>query len=584
MRLVPNLLKLFGSHRRARGQRRGCRFLLCGGMALVVFAPSPGRTQPTETADMVLLNGKVLTVDSKNTVAQAVAIKGERILAVGSTSEIRKLADKKTSVVELNGRTVIPGLIDSHIHAVRDGLSYSTRVDLEGAKTIADVLAALRNQARQEKPGQWILVNGGWHQDQLAEHRAPTQAELDLAAPDHPVVVVHQFDFFVLNRLAMQALNISRAEDVAPLKLELDARGEPTGVVTIAGNSAYMSKVMGKIPNPDAEDGVTGTLAYFRALNRVAITGFTSDDSVSGENYQALFNVWRQGRLTVRVRLNLMTREKADGKELADIRQALQLTPPLWGDNTLRILGLGEIITWGMYDGNYLYDLPPRTAAAKKVALDFALWAAQNGYPIEVHSARDETTKAYLDVFEEVNKTVPIAPLRWKIAHCEDCSVESLRRMKALGMGWNVQDRMYFGGDTYIAKRGAALALQSPRVQTASRMGIVVSGGTDATVIAPYNPFISLRWFITGKTLLGRATRGASELPSRAEALRFYTINSAWTSFEERERGSLEAGKLADLAVLDRDYMTVPEDDIGNIKSLLTMVGGEIVFADKPFN
>jgi predicted amidohydrolase YtcJ len=283
----------------------------------------------------------------------------------------------------------------------------------------------------------------------------------------------------------------------------------------------------------------------------------------------------------LRVRFDLMSQHR--GKEFADLKDLTQMLPPRFGDDKLRFLGLGEVPIWGMHDGslNVLKPFNP-SAEAKQHLLELASWAAQHAYTVHIHASSDHSASQILDIFEQINKTTPIAKLRWQIAHIEDASDDTLRRMKALGMGWAVQDRLYYGGE-YIKSHGEKTLRRAPPIVTAMRMGLVVSGGTDAIAVSPYNPFLSLYWELTGKTVSGAATRAAAEIPSRVDALQTYTINGAWMSFEEGDRGSLAPGKLADLAVLDRDYLSVPVEDVAKTQSLLTLVGGHAVYAAGPF-
>jgi predicted amidohydrolase YtcJ len=271
------------------------------------------------------------------------------------------------------------------------------------------------------------------------------------------------------------------------------------------------------------------------------------------------------------------------GTELADVKNLTQFLPPRFGDDWLRFNGPGEVPIWGMLDGSATAKPFTPKPGAKEALLEFASWAAERGYPLQIHASQDASARQILDVFEAVDKKTPIGKLRWIIIHIEDASDETLRRMKALGVGYAVQDRLFFAGDDYVKLRPAEVIRRAPPIVTAMRMGLVVSGGTDALAISSYNPFVSLRWFLDGKTVSGAATRDPSELPSRIEALRIYTKNSAWMTFEEDQRGSLEVGKFADLAVLDRDYMTVPIAEIAMTESVLTMVGGRIAYAAGPY-
>ena len=544
-------------------------------------------THPVDVAypDTLLVGGKIVTVDPNATVAEALAILNGRISAIGSSAEIRRLAGPLTSIVELGGRTVIPGLIDSHLHAIRDGRTFGVRPDWSGVSTLKQALDTIRAAGRKTPPGTWIIVIGGWDPYQFVEKRSPTSQELDEAAPDHPVYVQQLYDFAVLSRRAMQALHITAQTAIPPAgKVEVDARGEPTGVVRADGNVATLAGLERRLPEPSFEQQVDSTRVYFRELNRVGITGILDgggSDFVPAQ-YHPLFALWRRGGLTLRVRYDL-TSPNPD-TELSDIKTFTQLLPPRFGDDWLRFNGPGEIVIWGMHDGSATAKAFTPSPEAKDALLKFAHWAGSNGYPLHIHASQNSSAEQILDVFEQVNQASPIAPLRWAIIHIEDASDETLRRMMALGVGYAVQDRLYFAGDDYAKLRPAETLRRAPPVVTAMKMGIKVSGGTDALAISSFNPFVSLRWFLDGKTITGATTRSPDQLPSRLDALRIYTLNGAWMTFDENERGSLELGKLADLAVLDRDYMTVPIKDIGVIESVLTMVEGRIVYAADPFH
>ncbi len=253
------------------------------------------------------------------------------------------------------------------------------------------------------------------------------------------------------------------------------------------------------------------------------------------------------------------------------------MLPMGFGDNWLKFNGIGERITWAMNNN----DNPG--AADKAKYYEIAKWAAERGMALTMHWSRDASVDHLLSLFESLNKEVPIKDLRWSIAHLNDASEKSLQRMKALGMGWTVQDAMYFDGENFQRQNGTEAARRAPPVNTAKRIGVPVGAGTDAHRVASYNPFTALQWFLDGKTVGGVALRGAEETPTRADALRFYTIGSAWFSRDEKNRGSLEPGKLADLSVLSKDYLTVPVEQIGTVESLLTIVGGKIVYAAPPF-
>jgi len=542
--------------------------------AILLCLAAPAWAQAPDT---VLVNGKVVTLDARSTTQEAIAVRDGHIIAVGTTADIRKLAGPATRVIDARGRTVIPGLIDSHLHAIRAALSFSTEVNWIGARSLEEALGRIRAASRTMKPGSWLIVAGGWNVQQFEENRRPTQAELTGVAPNNPVYVQLGYGWAMLNPLAHKTLGISSETDLpAGGRFERDASGTPTGAVTGAQNAIV--SLFDRLPKPTFTEQVEGTKAFFRELNRLAITGAgdPGGNNLTSTDYEALFKVWRDKAMTVRVTYTL--NGQTPGKEFDELRDLTGLLPMGFGDDMLRFNGLGERITVAMNNNN------APTQADKDAYYRIVRWAAERGMSLTMHWGNDASVDHLLSIFERVNKEIPIAPLRWSIAHLNDASVDSLRRMKALGVGWTMQDAMYFGGEQFIKQAGADAARRTPPVETARKMGVVVGAGTDAHRVASYNPFTALQWLLDSKTVGGVAMRGPEEIPSRMDALRFYTLGSAWFSFDENARGSLEVGKLADCAVLSDDYMTVAVEKIGGLESVLTMVGGKIVYSAGPFD
>jgi predicted amidohydrolase YtcJ len=531
----------------------------------------------SQIADTVLVNGKILTVDSRFSTQEAIAIRDGRITAVGKTADVRRLAGPSTRIIDLKGKTVIPGLIDSHLHGIRAALSFSTEVNWVGASSLDDALGRIRLAAKTMKPGAWLIVAGGWNVQQFKERREPTQAELATAAPNNPAYLQLGYGWALMNPLGFKALNITSEADLpSGGRFEKDAAGNSTGAV-VGGQAAIIS-LFDKLPKPSPEDEVQGTKLFFRELNRLGITGFVDPggNNLFPTDYPALLKVWHDHQMTVRVAFAL--NGQTPGKEFEEYQSLTRLLPMGFGDDMLKFNGIGERITWDMNNN----DKP--TSAQKDHYYQIIKWAAEHGMALTMHWEHDASVDELLTLFEKVNKEIPITGFRWSIAHLNDASEKSLQRMKALGMGWTVQDAMYFGGEQFVRQNGAEAARRAPPVNTAKRIGVPVGAGTDAHRVASYNPFTALQWFLDGKTVGGTAIRGPEETPTRADALRFYTTGSSWFSFDEKNRGSLEVGKLADLAVLSKDYVTVPIDEIGSIESLLTMVGGRIVYAAPPYS
>ena len=524
-----------------------------------------------QPADTVLVNGKILTLDAKSTVAEALAIKGDRILAVGAFAKLKPLIAKSTRVIDLHGRTVVPGLIDSHMHAMRAALSFSTEVNWIGTKSIPEALQRLREAAKTRKPGDWLIVAGGWTPEQFAEKRRPTQAEIAAAAPDHPVYIQLFYGWAMLSPKGFEALGIKEDVDVPPAgKLDRDASGNLTG--GISGNTPTITALFARLPKPTFHEQVEGTKAFFNELNRLGLTGVIDPGGfgMAPPDYQALFKIWREGGLTLRVAYTIFAQGR--GKELEDYQALTQLLPMGFGDSMLRFNGIGENVAWGVYNN----DNPGE--AAREQFYQICRWAAAQGLSLNIHWHNDASVGTVLDTFERVNREIPIANLRWAIVHLEDASDATLKDMKRLGVGWAMQDAGYFEGEQQLKAKGEQALRRMPPVNSALYIGVHVGAGTDAHRVMSYNPWVALRWMLDGKTVGGHALRGPEETPTRENALRLYTLGSAWLAFAEKDRGSLEAGKLADLAVLSKDYFSVPVEQIGEIDAEMTMVGGKFLY------
>jgi predicted amidohydrolase YtcJ len=546
-----------------------------GRLGAALLAASVATAAGAQPPDLVLLDGKIVTVDAESSLREALAVRDGKILRVGSTAEVRRLVGPETRVVELGGRTVIPGLIDSHLHAVRAALSFSTEVNWIGARSLREALQRISDAAARRPPGSWLIVAGGWNELQFAERRRPTQAELEAAAPSNPVYVQLGYGWVVMTDDGFARLGI-RSEADLPAGGTLVRDGERlTGA--ISGGQGAIIALFDRLPKPTFAEQVQGTREFFRELNRLGLTGVVDPggNNLFPPDYQALFDVWRRGELTVRVAYSL--NGQTAGGELAELQSLTALLPMGFGDDRLHFNGLGERITFSMNNN------PEPTAEHKERYYEVVRWAAERGMTITMHWGPDETVPHLLEIFERVNREVPIAPLRWSIAHLNDAAEATLRRMSELGVGWTVQDAMYFGGEDLVRRQGRGAARRVPPVVTGHRLGVVIGAGTDAHRVASYNPFTSLQWFLDGKTVAGTPIRGPEETPDRLTALKFYTLGSAWFSFDDDVRGSLEAGKFADLAVLSDDYLTVPLEEIGNIESVLTLLGGEVVYAAGEF-
>ena len=406
------------------------RWLACW---LWLLIPSLVQAQP----DTVLFNGKLVRFDAAP--AEALAIRDGRIVALGTSAQIQALAGPATQVIDLEGRTVIPGLIDLHIHAIRAGLTYTTEVHWIGARSIDEALDRLRAAAARAPKGSWLIVAGGWIEGQFAEKRRPTQAEIAAAAPEHRVYVQVMYSAALLTRGGLEALGILEdAELGSRLTVDVDPSGTPTGWVS--GDARTISDLYDKLPRPTLEQQAEGTRAFFRELNSLGITGVLDPGgyNLPIDAYRAVFKLWREHGLTLRVVYSLCAPRR--NHELEDFQALTAMLPMGFGDDWLKFNGIGENVTWGMYNN----DAP--SEPQKEQLYRTLRWAAQRGLTATFHWNNNRSVHHLLDVLERVNRETPIAPLRWSIAHLNDASLENLTRIKALGAGWLMQNGVLFPG------------------------------------------------------------------------------------------------------------------------------------------
>ncbi len=540
----------------------------------VDFARSLAVPQP---ADLVLHNGKIVTVDRGFSIKQAVAIKDGRFLAVGSDRDMRPLTGPRTRVVDLAGHTVIPGLIDSHIHATVAGLSWDAELHWERLPSLADGLKLIANATQSQPAGSWIVVAGGWVPTQFAERRFATRAELDAVAPNHPVYLQYLRDGALLNSAALKAVAISnKSTDPPGGRFERDPRGELTGWLqgVPAWEYAYQ-----KIPKLSLDRMRQSLRNCFRELNRLGLTsvGDLQSADVTFAQRRLLADMARGGELTLRV--NFFIAPNDAGDELEQLKLAAAEIKQLPQSDWFRFAGFAGTFVRGSGEGDLLADPQGTTLApgAKEKFRRVVQFLAEGGYSFRLHTAQDNTARQLLDVIEQVHGVNPLARQRIAFAHLEDGSAETIERIKKLGAGIAVQDRMALVGERYAELWGLEKARSAQPLRKLLDAGIPIGAGTDGFRSSNYSPMLSLWWLVTGKSVAGTAIRDKSQNVSREEALRMYTIGSAWFSGDTQRKGSIEVDKLADLAVLSADYLTVPEDQIRSLESLLTMVGGRVV-------
>jgi predicted amidohydrolase YtcJ len=537
-------------------------------------------------ADLILFNGAITTLDPKLPTATAVAIKDGRFTAVGDDREVLEHQDSGSQTIDLQKQMMIPGLNDVHLHLIRGGLNYNLELRWDGVPSLADALRMLREQAQRTPPPQWVRVVGGWTEFQFAERRMPTLDEINAAAPETPVFVLHLYDRALLNRAALRAAGYDRNTPNPPGgEIQRDKAGNPTGMLIATPNAMILYSTLAKGPKLGREDQLNSTRLFMRELNRLAVTSVI--DAGGGfqnypEDYVVFDELHRRGELTVRTAYNLFTQRP--GAELDDFTKWTEITRPGAGDDYYHVNGAGEMLVFSAAD--FEDFLQPRPDMATKMESELKAVVrhlVQHRWPFRLHTTYDETISRALNVYEEVNREIPFDHLHWFFDHCETVSDRNLERIKALGGGIAVQDRMAFQGEYFVERYGARQAQRTPPIRQMLAAGISVGAGTDATRVASYNPFVSLYWLVTGKTVGGISLYPESNRLDRAEALRLYTIGSSWFSAEEEKKGSIRPGQLADLAVLSADYFSIPEEEIKRLESVLTIVGGKVVYASGPF-
>ena len=562
---------------------------LAAGAATALFATVRGaRAQPATAptvADTLIENARVVTLDAAIPAADAIAIAGDRILRVGARRDMGEVVGPDTRVIDAGGRTVIPGLNDSHCHLIRGGLTYSQELRWDGVPSLSVALGMLRAQAQRTPAPQWVQVMGGWTPVQFAEKRLPTLDEINDATGDVPCYVMHIYDRAFVNRAGLRVMGINRdTPDPFGGVLGRDEAGNPTGLVVNVTNIGSLLGLFARIPKLQQADQMTSTRQFMRELNRFGITN-ASDAGGGGqnypENYGAIARLAADKQMTVRIGYSLFAQRP--GHEGEDYRQWVGQVKPGDGDDHLRMVGAGEYMVWAMHDpANFSKNpVPPKPAdaAALTEAVKVVVGA---GWPFRLHANYDQTVQNILGALEQANRDVPLNRVRWIIDHAETISPRSLERVAAMGGSVAIQNRMTLDGDAFAAKWGTDAAADAPPVGRIRSMGIPLAAGTDGNRATSHNPWVSIAWLVTGRTIGGTKLNADRNLLGREDALRLWTAGS-WFTGEEDRKGTLTPGKWADLAVLSDDVLTVPEDRIGSIVSVLTMVGGRVVHGEGPF-
>ena len=540
----------------------------------------------TTAPDTILHHGLFTTLDRSNPIASAVAIEAGKFLAVGHDREIMALADPTTRIVDLKGRRVLPGLIDNHTHVVRGGLNFNMELRWDGVRSLADAMDMLKRQVAITPPPQWVRVVGGFTEHQFVEKRLPTIEEINAIAPDTPVFLLHLYDRALLNGAALRAVGYTKETPNPPGgEITHDANGNPTGLLLAKPNAGILYATLAKGPKLPLDYQVNSTRHFMRELNRLGVTGVI--DAGGGfqnypDDYAVIQKLADEGQMTVRLAYNLFTQKPKEEKQ--DFLNWTASVKYKQGSDYFRHNGAGEMLVFSAADFEDFRqprpDMPPEMEGELE---DVVRVLAENRWPWRLHATYDETISRALDVFEKVNQDVPLEGLNWFFDHAETISDQSIDRIAALGGGIAVQHRMAFQGEYFVERYGHGAAEATPPIARMLEKGGKVSAGTDATRVASYNPWVSLAWMITGRTVGGMQIYPRRNCLDRETALRMWTENVTWFSNEEGKKGRIEKGQFADLIVPDKDFFSCGEDELSFLTSDLTMVGGKVVYGANDF-
>lgn len=536
--------------------------------------------------ELILHRGLISTLDPAHPEATAVAIRDGAFSAVGREADVLPLAGEGTKIIDLRGQRVLPGLIDNHLHIIRGGLNFNMELRWDGVRSLADAMGMLRRQVAVTPPPQWVRVVGGFTEQQFAEKRLPSLEEINAAAPDTPVFILHLYDRALLNAAALRAVGYTRDTPEPPGGLILrDGRGNPTGLLLAAPNAGILYAALAKGPRLPFEYQLNSTRHFMRELNRLGVTGAIDAGGGSQnypEDYAVIERLAKDRQLTIRLGYNLFTQKPKQEKE--DFLRWTQTSRYGDGDDYFRLNGAGEMLVFSAADfEDFRQPRPDMPPEMEKELEQVVRILAANRWPWRMHATYDETICRALDVFERVNKDIPLSGLHWFFDHAETISSESIDRIAALGGGVAIQHRMAYQGEYFVERYGPGAAEATPPIARMLGQGLRVSAGTDATRVASYNPWVCLAWLVTGKTVGGLSLYPRRNCLDRETALRMWTENVTWFTGEEGKKGRIEVGRLADLIVPDRDYFACSEEEISGITSLLTVVGGKVMYGAGAF-
>lgn len=543
-----------------------------------------------QEADIIITNGKISTLDSQNTEVQAVAIFENKILQTGTNNQILKLKGNTTTMIDAQGSRVIPGLFDSHMHVIRGGRFYNTELRWDGVTSLKRAMEMLKEQAKRTPEGQWVRVVGGWNEYQFEEKRLPTIEEINDATGDVPAFILYLYGKAWLNKAGLKKLNITGDTPNPPEGLiHKDSHGEPTGLLVAEPNAFILYSTLAKLPNLTRDEEINSTIQFMREMNRLGTTGVM--DAGGGfqnfpDDYKITDELNDQGKITIRLPYFLFAQKK--GSEPEDYKRWVGMAE-LHADKPsdkvdYHVAGGGENLVGDAADfENFLFRRPELSPAMESQLKSVIKILVNNRWPFRLHATYNESIGRFLNVIEDVNKETPLNGLVWFFDHAETVSDENLQRIKALGGGVAIQHRLAYQGESFVQRYGKSKAVTSPPVKRMLELGIPIGLGTDGTRVASYNLWVALYWITTGKTIGGSQIMAQENTLDRTTALRLAT-HKGYELIKEKNKGRIEQGYYADLVILNKDYFSIPEEEIKNITSKLTLVDGKVVYGDSDYN
>lgn len=553
---------------------------------LIVVATAAAQQQ---SADLIVTNAKVVTMSAQRPQATAFAVREGKFVAVGSDAEMASHRGEKTRIINARGHTVIPGLNDSHAHVVREARFYNLELRWDGVDSLERALAMVREQAKRTPKGHWVRVVGAWSPYQFKERRMPTVQELNAAAPDTPALVLFLYSQGLMNQAGVEAMKITR-DTKAPQGSHFELLEGGGAILRCAPHPAILYQTVANLPPMSPDEQVSSTLHWYRELNRFGLT--SAIDAGGGghvfpRDYETGERLAKQNKINLRVSMFLFA-QTAD-VELQDYQrwtEDVKLNADLAGSrpNSYVYEGAGENVVSAAGDfENFMAPRPDISDEKLRSQLKaVAAHLVRKGWPIRIHATYDQTITTVLDVFEEVFKAENFKG-RWFIDHAEGISDRNIERIKRLGGGIAIQNRMAFSGEYFAERYGKDAVKSAPPLRKLIASGVPLGAGTDATRVSSHNPWLSLYWMVSGRTVGGTELYPKSNRLTREEALRLYTVGSAWFSGDEQVKGRIAPGQFADFAILSADYLSVPEEQILSIEAVLTVLGGEVVYAAAPF-